>query len=154
MAKALGVPGGVILSDKKTIADISQSAYFSGASPIVPAYLFAFTRSEGIYSIALDALRHNIDYFNYNCSDEIKDLLVNEEGYPVYYVKDNSLYDYLYEKKIFISSFAYPKPTDAPITRIVLSALHTEYDLKTLISAISDFRFRISENREVPKSEI
>ena len=139
MAKALGVPGGVILSDKKTIAEISQSAYFSGASPIVPAYLFALTQSESIYSFALDALRHNIDYFNYNSSDEIKDLLVNEKGYPVYYVKDNSLYNYLYEKKIFISSFAYPKPTDTPISRIVLSALHTQYDLKTLIEAISEF---------------
>ncbi len=147
MAKAMGIPGGVILSDKKTIAEMSQSPIFSGASPIVPAYLFAFTRSEGIYSIELDAVRHNIDYFNHNTTDEIKNLLVNEKGYPVYYVKDNSLFDFLYARKIFISSFAYPKPTDAPITRIVLSSLHTEYDIKMLIDALNAFQIAQSEGR-------
>ncbi len=139
MAKAVGIPGGVILSDTKTIADIKQSSFFSGASPIVPAYLFAFTRSKALYLVLLEELRKNIDYFNQHCGEYIKNLLVNEKGYPVYYVRNNGLYDFLFERKIFISNFAYPKPTDAPITRIVLSALHTQSDLKMLIDAMKEF---------------
>lgn len=139
LAKAIGVPGGIILSDKKTIAEICQSSYFSGASPIVPAYLFAFTRSEAIYSVMLDELHQKIDYFNQHCGEDIKNNLVNQVGYPVYYVRDNGLYDFLFARKIFISNFSYPKPTDKPITRIVISALHTEYDLQMLIDAMKEY---------------
>ena len=139
LAKAIGIPGGVILSDKNTITDISQSSFFFGASPIVPAYLFAFVRSKSIYSELLNVLRRNLNYFNQQCNESVKNLLLNQKGYPVYFVRDNGLYDFLFKNKIFISNFAYPKSTDKPITRIVLSALHTVQDLQMLINAMKEY---------------
>jgi 8-amino-7-oxononanoate synthase len=61
------------------------------------------------------------------------------ENYPVFYTPLNDLFDYLFANKIFISHFAYPKPNDPPITRVVLSALHEAEDIAFLTVKINDF---------------
>jgi 8-amino-7-oxononanoate synthase len=61
------------------------------------------------------------------------------DNYPVFYTPENALFDYLLNEKIFISHFAYPKPNDPPITRVVLSALHTAADIEFLTVKINNF---------------
>ena len=56
--------------------------------------------------------------------------------YPVFNTNDTDLATFLLEHKILISSFAYPNPSSPPITRIILSALHTEGDIEALVSKI------------------
>jgi 8-amino-7-oxononanoate synthase len=58
------------------------------------------------------------------------------DNYPVFFTPQNDLFDQLYAEKIFISHFAYPKPNDPPITRVVLSALHTEADIRYLVEKL------------------
>jgi 8-amino-7-oxononanoate synthase len=157
LAKALGIPGGVILSDKKTVFSISQNPLFVGASPIIPAYLYAFLLAQPMYDKARQILTQNIQFFKknidkkrtpqYKTDFEAKMLDDNatpifkspNDNYPVFYAANNTLFDFLYAEKIFISHFAYPKPHDPPITRVVLSALHSEEDLAYLTAKISDF---------------
>ena len=55
------------------------------------------------------------------------------------YMKDVALCPYLYDRGVFISQFAYPKQSDTPITRIIVSALHTEKDILKLAKAVNDF---------------
>lgn len=152
LAKALGIPGGVILSDAKTMVQIRQNPLFVGASPIVPAYLFAFLAAQPMYYEVRKKLISNIELFK-NLINKPSDssspvnkpkdssLIIHHTSfnYPVFFTPVNALFDYLFAKKIFISHFAYPKPNDPPITRVVLSALHTKADIEYLAENINQY---------------
>lgn len=132
LAKAVGIPGGVILADKKTITGIRQNPMFVGASPIVPAYLFAFLNAQKTYSEARTVLQKNIEQFRNALTENPTLPITYLPDYPVFFTQKRELFAYLWEHKIMISSFSYPKPTDPPITRMIVSALHTEGDIFSL----------------------
>jgi 8-amino-7-oxononanoate synthase len=139
MAKALGIPSGVILSDADMIQTIRRNPLFVGASPAVPAYLYAFLNSQNVYIEARKTLQSNIDMFNHFLE---KTTFLQEDikilpNYPVFFSKNKAIYPSLFLEKIFISNFAYPNPTSPPITRIIISALHTEGDILNLTKALS-----------------
>ena len=142
LAKACGIPGGVILGERDAIKAFQQLPLFVGASPIVPAYLEAFLRSSEMYDTARAQLFSNCAYFLSLLSTQSKENLRFFKAYPVFFVKNETLYAYLYKKNIFISHFAYPKPDDPPITRIIISALHTQKDILTLAEAVNNFDFK------------
>ncbi len=134
LAKAVGIPGGVILGNKKTIASIRQNPMFVGASPIVPAYLFAFLHAQKTYKDARVVLQKNIQLLTTALSQCPHLPITYLPNYPVFFLHQKDLFDYLLNHKILISSFSYPKPTDPPITRIILSALHTEGDIEVIVN--------------------
>lgn len=136
LAKAVGIPGGVILGDKKTIASIRQNPLFVGASPIVPAYLFAFLHAQKTYTEARLVLQKNIQQFTTALSQMPNLPITYLPNYPVFFTPQKDLFDFLLNHKILISSFSYPKPTDPPITRIILSALHTEGDIDLMVNSL------------------
>ena len=131
MAKASGIPGGIIFSDNTTIQAIKSMPLFAGATPIVPAYLYAFIHTKSVYDQAHQELMHNIKLFMEYNSDILNQFRYIGD-YPVFYTTRNELYSKLMDQKILISSFAYPDPEAPPITRIVVSALHTEDDIQSL----------------------
>ena len=137
LAKAVGIPGGVILSDKKTIALIRQNPLFVGASPIVPAYLYAFLKTQDTYSEARRVLQKNIQDFRAQTANLTNLGMTFLPDYPVVFVQQKGLCETLLQQNILISSFSYPKPNDPPITRIILSALHTEGDISFLSEKLS-----------------
>ena len=139
LAKAVGLPGGVILSDKNTISMIRQNPLFVGASPIVPAYLFAFLKSQNCYKNARKTLFDNILEFKKSINNLPHFDCKHLPNYPVFFTKQNGIFNFLFQNNILISSFSYPKPTDAPITRIILSALHTKEDMERLTEKLSVF---------------
>ena len=135
MAKASGIPGGMVLSDSKTINALKSMPLFAGASPVVPAYLYTFLHSKNLYDTAHKDLMQNISLFKALNSDILNQFeYIND--YPVFYTSRNEFYSKLLNSKIMISSFAYPDPDAPPITRIVISALHTEDDIKALSESL------------------
>ncbi len=165
LAKALGLPGGVILGSQKMIQRVRANPLFVGASPIVPAYLFAFLQSQNIYAQARATLQKNIIFLkeklpqnavetNFSMEnggkgedkkDKKKDkaLFRTLPNYPVFFTPQNKLAPFLLDEKILISSFSYPKPTDPPITRVIVSTLHTEGDIDFLARQIHQFNLTI-----------
>ena len=135
MAKASGIPGGLILSDAKTIHALKSMPLFAGASPVVPAYLYAFLHSKKLYDKAHGDLMQNIRLFT-TLNEEFLNNFIYLHDYPVFHTTRNELYSLLLNEKIMISSFAYPDPDAPPITRIVISALHTEDDIKALSESL------------------
>ena len=130
MNKALGIPGGMILSDKPTIEAIQQSPFWIGASPIVPAYLYAFIHAQDAYVQAREKLQQNIQFFTKRIKDSnLFDYLPN---YPVFKSKEADLYDKLIEKQIMPYHFIYPSQSTEAVTRLVINSLHTEKDLEML----------------------
>ncbi|AWM33902.1 hypothetical protein [Hymenobacter nivis] len=59
--------------------------------------------------------------------------------FPVFYTGANALAPFLETRGILISSFAYPTPADACITRVVLNALHTRADMTQVAAACQAF---------------
>ncbi|MGB3589041.1 MAG: aminotransferase class I/II-fold pyridoxal phosphate-dependent enzyme [Tunicatimonas sp.] len=136
IGKALGVPGGVVLGDATLIQLLKKSPYFTAASPVVPAYLYAMLRAEKLYPVLFAQLRTNVLHFQ---------SLIKENSifryfgtYPVFYSADQNLCDALSEKCV-LSSFPYPNPDSDCITRVVISALHTQSDLDTLGQLFSEY---------------
>ncbi|MGV3588072.1 MAG: aminotransferase class I/II-fold pyridoxal phosphate-dependent enzyme [Adhaeribacter sp.] len=141
LGKALGIPGDVILADAATIQSLKQHPFFGGASPVVPAYLYAFLQASNIYQNARAQLFRNINYFLTNLEKPF--LFQSFPDYPVFYTAQKQFYQYLLAHNILISSFAYPTPQDEPVTRIILNSLHTKADINKLTSLVNKYSAEI-----------
>jgi 7-keto-8-aminopelargonate synthetase-like enzyme len=130
LAKAMGVAGGVILSDIKTIQAIRSSAYFAGCSPIGPDHLHAYLYANDLYEQTQRKLSENILLFVNQVAD--LELFNYSDNYPVFYTERDDLYSFLLQHNVLIYSFAYPKATDKPSTRIIVSAWHEADDILKL----------------------
>ncbi|OUJ76157.1 aminotransferase class I/II-fold pyridoxal phosphate-dependent enzyme [Hymenobacter crusticola] len=137
LGKAYGIPGGVVLSDADFLTQLQRSGFFGASSPVVPAYLYAFTRAQELYAQARQQLQANIAQF----AEAIGPLGLFDfaPGFPVFYTAVNALSSYLEKHKVLISSFAYPTPADPCITRIVLSSLHTSADVARVAELVRSF---------------
>lgn len=136
--KAMGIAGGVVFADKDFIHTLRNTAFFASCSPIAPAYLYAYMYADEIYERNQQKLRVNIQRFSSQLSDS-QSLFNFIENYPVYYSLQDELYDFLFQKGIFIYSFAYPIKTGKPNTRIVLSSWHTSFQIDYLIAKVKEF---------------
>ena len=128
--KALAMSGGVIFADEETIAQIRQMPMFAGASPMMPALLDTFVNSTNFYTEQQQKLSENIAYFN--CLIPKNTFLDFIENYPAYCTYQEGFFDYLKQNGIMTACFPYPTATDKPVTRLVISALHTKEDLEKL----------------------
>ncbi|WP_018479444.1 aminotransferase class I/II-fold pyridoxal phosphate-dependent enzyme [Pontibacter roseus] len=137
MGKALGIPAGVVLGDKELVDQLRRSHYFGGASPAIPAYLYAFLRCESVFREARVKLYANIAYFLKHL--ERPEQFSYFDRYPVFGVHQPGLAAFLQEHGVIISSFRYPTPADEPITRVILNSAHTEADLQRLTELIHQF---------------
>jgi 8-amino-7-oxononanoate synthase len=134
MNKALGVPAGVILGFKNTLNEIRNTAFFAGCSPMSPAFAYASAHAETIYTNLLTVLRSNLDFFNKTLLKSIH--IQNIDAHPAFCVNLEGAQQLLKENGILVPSFSYPSPTDTPITRLVISSLHTFDDLKLLAETL------------------
>ncbi len=137
LAKAMGLPGGVIFSDPGTLAALRQTAYFGACSPMPPAYAYAYLQAGNLYIDAYERLTENVAL-----AEELllpTGLFGHATGYPVFYTDHDELAPYLLEKGIFVYSFAYPTAVDKANTRIVISAFHQSDDLIALAHHVNEF---------------
>lgn len=137
--KALGIPGGAILAEDQIISGIRQSPFFAGASPAVPAYIYALKRflETSAYTPAHQRLLENIHDVTALLTGT--KLFVCKNNYPVFCSLDRNLFDFLEANGILASCFSYPQPTDPPVTRLVITALHQKEDLDRLAEVCIKF---------------
>lgn len=138
LAKAMGLPGGVIFGDAKTLAILRQTAFFGACSPMPPAYLDAFMKADALYAEGREWLRQNVRLAEKRLLPT--GLFSHATGYPLFFTEQESLYPFLLERNVFVSSFAYPTALDRANTRLVISAFHQPADIETLAKAVGDFR--------------
>lgn len=137
LAKAMGLPGGIILGDADTLLAIRQTSFFGGASPMAPSVLAAFKGAKSLYAEAQQLLTRNIQLAESVLRPT--GLFRQVPGYPVFYTEHSELYAHLLRHNIIIYSFAYPTPQDKPNTRLVVSAFHESEDFVRLGLAIETF---------------
>lgn len=137
LGKAFGIPAGFVLGTKSRIKALWQNPFFGGASPALPAFLFAMLRIKEVYRAQRSKLFHNTSIFQKKAAN--LDCFNYSQDYPVFHTSANDLADYLLQQDIMISSFPYPTPDSDLVTRIVLNALHTQEDMELLGRKIQDF---------------
>ncbi|RAK63203.1 aminotransferase class I/II-fold pyridoxal phosphate-dependent enzyme [Hymenobacter edaphi] len=137
LAKACGVPGGVVLADQRFIEELRRSAFFGASSPVVPAYLHAFVQAQPLYRAARVQLMANAQQFG-EATAGLK-LFQSAPGFPVFFASDAALAPFMEQRGVLISSLNYPTPNDPPITRVVLSALHTREDVARVAELSAEF---------------
>ena len=129
LGKALGVPGGVVLGKQARIQRLMKNHFFTAGSPIIPAYLYAFVQAQSIYGEARQRLAQNVTMFQALIASTR--LFQFFDQYPIFYTPHNALVAAVAPQCV-LSSFPYPDPDSTPITRVVVSSLHTEGDLEVL----------------------
>jgi 7-keto-8-aminopelargonate synthetase-like enzyme len=134
LGKALGVSGGVIFGSRKLIDAIWENPFFGGAAPSVPAYWYAFMQMEKEYQVLRNQLFKNVAYFTSILP--AAHCFAHSPNYPIFYTANHALANHLDEQNILLSSFPYPSPESPCVTRIVLSALHTQEDLDRLAGGL------------------
>lgn len=135
--KAFAMPGGVIFSDKVTISQIRATPMFAGASPMMPTLLDAFVNSVDFYREQQQKLLENIQYFNRLIPKNT--FLDSIENYPAYCTYQEGFFEYLKENGIMTACFPYPTANDKPVTRLVISALHTNEDLEKVAGLVTGY---------------
>lgn len=137
LAKAMGLPAGLIVGPDEYIIDAKRHSLFGGSSPAIPAYLHAFLNTGNLYQAANIQLQKNIQYFVNELKNQ--EMFTFTEKFPVFCTDQKELSSYLEMNKIRISQFAYPSPKDKIYTRIIVNALHTENDLGILLDLINKY---------------
>lgn len=136
LGKALAIPAGIILGSASFVGKVKNSPVFRGASPAAPGYCEAFLKATSLYAQQQQQLAKNLTCF----FAQLKSISAETryvEQYPVVTFCQSGWAPKLLKQGIMISSFSYPRPEDAPVDRIVLSAYHTTEDLMYLAAAIS-----------------
>ena len=137
--KALGIPAGVIFGKANILEVLRNSAWFAGASPPSPAYIYALHSllKNNSFVKANTALKSNIVYLNEKITS--KETFHSVPNYPVLCSHDARLYEHLLINGIMASCFSYPSPTDSPVSRLAISALHQKKDLDHLAEVLVKF---------------
>lgn len=138
--KALGIPAGAVYGNTKWIDSLRSSPWFAGASPPAPAYIYALKKllDTSRYTKAHLALQNNIRHFTEKITGA--NLFISFPDYPVFCNTGPALFEHLLKNGIMASCFSYPKPTDAPVTRLVISSLHKKDDLNRLAEVMMLFK--------------
>ncbi|WP_373073842.1 aminotransferase class I/II-fold pyridoxal phosphate-dependent enzyme [Zeaxanthinibacter enoshimensis] len=130
--KAMGIPGGIILGNRARTEKLRNSPFFSGASPIPPAYLAAYLAAPSLYQQQYLKLQEQISYF--------ESLLPPGHpfsriaGHPVYTFKAGALAEHLFQAGILTTYFPYSGQNG----RLVLNANHTKKDIDILSDALQN----------------
>ncbi|MEZ0487748.1 aminotransferase class I/II-fold pyridoxal phosphate-dependent enzyme [Fibrella aquatica] len=134
LAKAMGLPGGVIFSDPATLAALRRTAYFGACSPMPPAYAYAYLNADTLYAEARERLTQNVSLAEQLLGST--GLFKQAKGYPVFYTEHDDIAPKLLNNGIFVYSFAYPTAADKTNTRIVISAFHESEDVEMLAALL------------------
>ena len=137
LGKAFGVNGGVIFGTNKFVNRVKRASLFSGSAPMNPAFLESFLQAQNLYRQQLQKLQNHCA-FVFEKLQSLPGIKISKK-YPVFFVDDEEIADFLFSKKIVITSFFYPTVQNKKINRIVLNANHTKEELSCIITTLTDY---------------
>ncbi|PSL46459.1 7-keto-8-aminopelargonate synthetase-like enzyme [Chitinophaga niastensis] len=140
LAKAYSLEGGVVAGHAADIMALKRMPFFSASTSLMPANAYAWLQSGELMQKMRRLLQQNIAYLLHLTADT---KVYNPHGLPVFllpqYDNTPSLVNYLSDRDVIISSFAYPQPHSMPVNRAIVSALHLQEDMTTLHQFLQEF---------------
>ena len=140
LGKSYGIQAGAVLGDSKRINQLSETAFFGGASPAAPSSIATFIDSQSIYDSKRNQLFSNNEYFEKLVENIAYFKSIN--GHPAYTFQDAQLTDFLENNGFILTNFNYPEESSSLMSRIVLSSHHKEKDIKLISLAINAYLTR------------
>ncbi|MDP5061474.1 MAG: aminotransferase class I/II-fold pyridoxal phosphate-dependent enzyme [Maribacter sp.] len=137
LGKGFGIQAGAIFGSNNMINALKNTQFFGGASPATPASLATLKDASSLIATKRKQLAENMDLFLKNISN--RSLFVYAEGHPTFIFQNEILANYLQENGIIVTNFRYPTENDSLMSRIVLSASHTNEDISRLCNILNSF---------------
>ena len=135
LGKSYGIQAGAVLGSAKRINQLSDTAFFGGASPAGPASIATFIDSQAIYSSKRKLLHSNIELFKKSVQNIA--YFKSMEGHPTYTFIDAQLTNNLENSGFILTHFNYPEDSSSLMSRIVISSHHTSNDIKLLTNELN-----------------
>lgn len=137
LSKGFGIQAGAVFGTETDMASMKNTAFFGGASPASPASMATFLDAQTMYREQRTILRKNLKAF----LEETKQLsgFICMDGHPTFSYQNQRLTDFLFQHKIIVTNFNYPDENASMMSRIVLSAGHTEMDIYNLAQLLNTF---------------
>ncbi|WP_367391816.1 aminotransferase class I/II-fold pyridoxal phosphate-dependent enzyme [Lewinella sp. LCG006] len=136
LGKALALPAGILLGEKKTLDRLRELPQFGGASPPPPAFLYAWLHGQEIIAAQRRKLQAHLDDLlpTIEAVTGIRYL----ENFPVFGLQDHTWVEQLAQKGVRISAFRYPNEHSPMYSRIVVRADHTEEEVAFLAECLKE----------------
>ena len=137
LGKAIGIPAGAVVGSYEMITKLAKTEFFGAASPASPAGLATLIQSWGVIQNRSRQLQNYISLF--------LSLLENQDsfhfvpGQPAFGYQNPGLTEFLMQKKVLVTHFHYPNEDSEPTSRIVLTAAHSEKEIRRLAQLISQY---------------
>jgi len=138
LGKGFGLQVGAIFGLKNRINSFKNTPFFGGASPAAPANLATLIDAESIYYSKRKSLEDNLEFF-LNKVENINGFRYMK-GHPTFTFSDEKLNKQLENHNIIVTSFRYPDETSPIMSRIVISAGHTESDITKLCEVLNNYK--------------
>lgn len=136
LGKAYGINGGLIAGSALFISKIQQDPLFIGSAGMSPAFLDCFMQSQKFYQGQLQKLKKNCR-LAYKALGSFSEINISK-NYPVFFVDNPKISDFLLSKQIVITSFYYAT-SPKKINRIVLNANHSKLQIEELVKNLITF---------------
>lgn len=138
LGKGFGIQAGAIFGTKTRIGQLTKTDFFGGASPAAPSALATYFEGHAIYEGQRKVLKRNLELFFKLTHDTCR--FHNVQDHPVFAFKNPELSAYLEVHGILTTNFKYPNNEGALMSRIVISAAHTEKDVQLLSEVLNSFK--------------
>ncbi len=129
LSKAFNLVGGAVSCSDRFAKQLRSCSYYTASTSIAPAFAYAFVNGQHLYQQQRELLKRNIQLAT-RLTKYVP--APGNHELPVFILPGDVDENKLETEGIIISSFAYPDPKGKKIKRVVLSALHTEADLRKL----------------------
>lgn len=135
LGKGFGIQAGAIFGNKEDMKWLRNTSFFGGASPATPAAIATLLEAQSLFVLQRSTLKQHLKTFQ-NTVVNIKNFMTIS-GHPTFSYENPKLTQTLFEHKILVTNFNYPNEESAVMSRIVLSASHTEKDIAHLVKILN-----------------
>ncbi len=140
LGKSYGIQAGAVMGTSKRIKQLSDTAFFGGASPAAPSSIATFIDAQPIYRSKRKQLLSNIGYFDKLVENIATFKSIN--GHPAYTFQDEQLTDFLENNGFILTNFNYPEESATLMSRIVISSHHLKDDIGYISESINAYHVR------------
>ena len=134
LGKGFGIQAGAVFGSEPLIQKLKETQFYGGSSPASPASLATLIEAHDITLEKRKKLNHNTALFLSNLSNPSQ--FSFNQKHPTFSFQNEQFANYLEKNGIIVTNFRYPTLDDSIMSRIVISASHTNEDILKLTEII------------------
>lgn len=135
LGKGMGIQAGAIFGKGSMVELLRNTSFYGGASPALPAFMGTILETKEIYHQQRAKLFENYALFLENL--DYPSFFDHLEGHPTFEFRDVHLAQALENNRIVFTNFTYPDENGPLVSRLVLSAYHTQEDILQLANIVN-----------------